>query len=79
MYVADRGNNAVRKVTISTGIISTIAGANDQGFSGDGGYATSAMLNEPVGIAVDLSGMKMKKLIVNIKITVPGHRRCVHR
>ena len=57
VYIADRGNNRIRKVTISTGIITTIAGSTGPGgFSGDGGAATSAKLNGPYGVAVDSAG-----------------------
>lgn len=58
LYIADSENNAIRKVTKATGIISTIAGLGpDQpGYSGDGGSATSAKLNSPNGIAVDANG-----------------------
>ncbi|HEY6392401.1 MAG TPA: SMP-30/gluconolactonase/LRE family protein [Bryobacteraceae bacterium] len=55
LYIADAGNNAIRKVTTS-GTISTIAGNNTAGYSGDGGAATSAQLNDPVAVAVDTSG-----------------------
>jgi sugar lactone lactonase YvrE len=43
----------VRKVNISTGIISTVAGTGTYGFSGDGGPATEAELNAPQGLAFD--------------------------
>jgi uncharacterized protein (TIGR03437 family) len=49
LYIADSGNRRVRKVT-SAGIISTIAGTGVQGFSGDGGPATSALLNTPASV-----------------------------
>ena len=55
MYITDLGNHVIRKVTAS-GIISTIAGNGTQGYSGDGGPATSATLYYPWGIAVDGSG-----------------------
>jgi autotransporter-associated beta strand protein len=55
MYIADTFNNRVRKVTTG-GIISTIAGTGLPGFSGDGGAATSARLNEPTSVAVDSNG-----------------------
>ncbi len=58
VYIADYANSRIRKVTIATGIISTIAGGGSTGFSGDGGPATSAKLNGPQGIAVDASGIK---------------------
>jgi sugar lactone lactonase YvrE len=60
LYIADTGNNVIRKVVLSTGVITTVAGNGTQcqtlGSCGDGGLATSAMLNTPVGIAVDSSG-----------------------
>ncbi len=56
LYIADRDNHCIRKVTLSTGIIETIAGTGVSSFSGDGGYATSADLNKPTDVAVDLSG-----------------------
>ncbi len=55
MYIADTWNNRVRKVT-TAGIISTFAGTGLPGFSGDGGAATSAKLNEPTSVAVDSNG-----------------------
>ncbi len=57
MYIADSSNNRIRKVTVSTGIISTIAGSGTSGsYSGDGGAASSAALNYPRGVALDSSG-----------------------
>ena len=55
VYIADGNNNKIRKVT-STGIITTFAGTGSGGSSGDGGAATSAQLNSPVGMSVDISG-----------------------
>lgn len=49
-------NNRIRKITTSTGIITTIAGGSSAGFSGDGGPATAALLNNPSSIASDNSG-----------------------
>ena len=56
MYIADQDNHRIRKVTVSTGIISTIAGTGTGSYSGDGGAATSAALHDPHGVAVDASG-----------------------
>ncbi len=55
LYIADFGNNVVRKVTTG-GTISTVAGNGIQGFAGDGGKATAARLNGPQAVAVDSSG-----------------------
>lgn len=55
VYIADLGNNRVRKVD-SGGRISTVAGNGTPGFSGDGGPATKAQLDGPTGVAVDSRG-----------------------
>lgn len=56
LYIADTGNNVIRKVDASTGKISTYAGNGSAGYSGDGGPATSATLSGPWGVAVDSDG-----------------------
>lgn len=56
IYFADVGNNRIRKVTVSTGKISTVAGDGVAGYSGDGGAATSAELHNPLGVALDTVG-----------------------
>ena len=53
IYIGDRGNNRIRKVDVNTSNISTIAGTGVAGFSGDGGAATSAQLNEPCRFSID--------------------------
>ena len=55
LYIADYGNNRIRKVD-SAGIITTVAGTGSPGFSGDGGPAANAQLSWPRGVAVDGSG-----------------------
>ena len=58
LYIADTYNNRIRKVTITTGIITTIAGSTTSvGYGGDNGQATSAALYYPVGVALDSSGI----------------------
>ena len=59
MYIADYVNQRIRKVTISTGIISTIAGTGTSSYSGDNGPATSATLYYPYGVAVDSAGTSL--------------------
>ena len=58
LYIADTGNNIIRKVTVSTSVITTIAGNKSKGagFAGDGGAATSALLNQPYDVALDSYG-----------------------
>ncbi len=55
LYIADTGNNRVRRVR-PDGTITTVAGNGTQGFSGDGGPATAAALNQPTSIAVGPDG-----------------------
>jgi hypothetical protein len=56
IYVAESQNCRVRKITATTGIISTVAGSGACTFGGDGGPATAAGVVEPVAVAVDASG-----------------------
>ncbi len=53
LYIADSGNNRVRKVSASTGFISTISGTNGEQFFGDGGPATVAELYGPYALFLD--------------------------
>jgi len=61
IFIAEAGNCVIRRVDAVTGIITTVAG-NSQfglvapGFSGDGGPATSALLNFPIAVALDTQG-----------------------
>src|SRR6185369_10886691 len=55
LYVADTGNNVVRRVT-PAGVITTVAGNGTPGSNGDGSAATSAQLNAPDGLALDSAG-----------------------
>ena len=53
MFICDYGNEVIRKVD-ANGIITTVAGIGESGgYSGDGGVATNAVLNNPFGVAVD--------------------------
>jgi DNA-binding CsgD family transcriptional regulator/sugar lactone lactonase YvrE len=57
LYIADEGNNRIRRVDKLTGVITTVAGSSDTyGFSGDGGPAMNARLNLPEGVAVARNG-----------------------
>ncbi len=68
LYIADTGNNCVRKVTFgSTPSIATIAGNGTSGFSGDGGAPSAALLAGPAAVAVDNSG--------NVYIADQGNNR----
>jgi uncharacterized protein (TIGR03437 family) len=53
-YIADSGNNTIRKLT--NGVITTVVGNGTPGFSGDGGLATAAQLFHPQGLALDAAG-----------------------
>ncbi len=56
IYIADSYNHRIRKVTVSTGIITTIAGVGSSSYSGDNGPATSAGMCYPSDIALDSAG-----------------------
>ncbi len=56
VYISDLINQVIRKVTASTGIITTVVGTGATSYSGDNGPATSAALNYPVGMVLDSSG-----------------------
>jgi len=53
IFIADSGNNVIRKVAATTNIITTVAGNGTPGFTGDNGSPTSAQLNNPTGVFVD--------------------------
>src|SRR5262249_25168048 len=55
LYIADAGNNRVRKVNPTTGVITTVAGGGF-GFGGDGGAAINAQLYFPTGVSLDNAG-----------------------
>ena len=56
LFIADSNNNRVRKVSLSTGVITTVAGTGAVSFNGDGGQAAAGTLNDPTSVAVDSSG-----------------------
>lgn len=53
IFISDGGNCRIRKVTASTGLISTVAGNGTCGYAGDSGLATNAEIYDPEGIALD--------------------------
>src|SRR5262249_10424923 len=55
-YIADRNNNRIRKVDISSGVIGTVAGSGSAGWFFSGGPALFASLDHPSGVAVDSEG-----------------------
>ncbi|MBB5342420.1 Ig-like domain repeat protein [Tunturibacter empetritectus] len=56
LYIADSGNNVIRRVDLSTGIISVFAGNHTAAYAGDGGPAVGASLNGPWGVTVGPDG-----------------------
>jgi uncharacterized protein (TIGR03437 family) len=80
LYVADWGNNRIRK--ISNGVITTVAGTGTRGFSGDNGPAIDAQLANPEGVAVDSAGnlyiadfgnSSIRKVSAGVITTVAGN------
>lgn len=56
LFITDFVNYRIRKVDAVSRIVTTVAGDGSRGYSGDGGPATSAQLNNPFGLAVDAGG-----------------------
>ncbi|MGA3237671.1 MAG: IPT/TIG domain-containing protein [Bryobacteraceae bacterium] len=73
LYIADSGNHAIRKVSKS-GAIATVAGIGSPGYSGDGGAATAAALDQPEGVAVDPTGLLYIADTFNnrVRLVAPG-------
>jgi sugar lactone lactonase YvrE len=87
LYIADTNNHRIRKVSPG-GTITTLAGTGTSGYAGDGGPATSAQLNYPESVAVDLTGnvyiadtdnSRIRKVAANGTIsTVAGNGNCCY-
>jgi sugar lactone lactonase YvrE len=56
LFIAELNNRRVRRVDAVTGVITTVAGTGEEGFRGDGGPATDAVLHSPVAVAIDSRG-----------------------
>ncbi|MBU2008400.1 MAG: hypothetical protein KJ624_00900 [Chloroflexi bacterium] len=65
LYIADSGNNRVRRVDLATGTISIFAGSGTAGFGGDGGPATAAQLNNPNALTLDSANLYISEGIGN--------------
>jgi sugar lactone lactonase YvrE len=71
LYIADTMNHRVRMVDSETGIISTVAGTGQARFSGDGGPANQAALNEPAALAIDIADQSNHRVrMVDLKTGV---------
>jgi len=56
LYVAEATNHCIRRIDQATGVITTVAGTGAVGYSGDGGPATRATLNQPYSLQIDSNG-----------------------
>lgn len=56
MFIADTGNNSIRRIDVLTGIITTVAGSGLRGLAGDCSTATIAQMNQPTGVVADEHG-----------------------
>ena len=84
LYVADSENLVIREVNLA-GITTVVAGTGEQGFGGDGGPATSALLDSPQGIAVDGAGNlyiadsgnhRIREVTAGVIATIAGTGTC---
>ncbi|MDA1127414.1 MAG: hypothetical protein O2913_01795 [Chloroflexi bacterium] len=55
LFFSESRNNVIRRVDKATGIVTTVAGTGEAGYSGDGGPATQATMREPYSLRVDRS------------------------
>jgi hypothetical protein len=53
MYIADHRNHKIRKIDMATGVVTTVVGTGTPASSGDGGPATAAEIEYPLGLAID--------------------------
>jgi sugar lactone lactonase YvrE len=72
LYIADTDNSRVRRVDLSTGIITTVVGDGVARFAGDGGQAIRASLRGPRGVAVDRQGRLLINDTGNNRVRVLG-------
>ena len=56
LFFCEVGNHVVRRVDAASGVITTVAGNGEAGYTGDGGPATSATMREPYSLAIDTDG-----------------------
>ncbi len=56
VYLSERFGHRIRKISVASGIITTVAGTGASSYSGDGGEATAATLYSPCGVTLDSSG-----------------------
>jgi hypothetical protein len=56
VYIADYGNDRIRKLHVANGLLTTVAGSGIRAFGGDGGEATAGQINLPQGVALDSAG-----------------------
>ena len=79
LYIADRYNSRIRKVDVSTGVITTVVGTGTASSTGDGSAATSATINYPCSVQLDsadnlylseCSGARIRK-VVTVTTAIP--------
>lgn len=74
LYVCEISSHVIRRIDLTSGRISTVAGIGEAGYSGDGGPATEARLNQPYEVRFDADGnMYFVEMVNNIVRRVEAH------
>jgi DNA-binding beta-propeller fold protein YncE len=78
LVFSDTFNHCLRRIDVRTGVISTLCGTGEKGFSGDGGAATQARLNEPYGVVADRTGRVFFADRLNARVRFVDTKGIVH-
>ncbi len=77
LYVVERDSHAVRRIGGRTGLVTTLAGNGEPGFSGDGGQAVLSQLRQPHSIAFDSQGNLLICDIGNSRLRIVSRETCI--
>jgi sugar lactone lactonase YvrE len=78
VFIADWGNNRIRRVDAASQTITTIAGSGSAGFSGDNGDALAAVIGHPVAIAAGSDGRVYFTDGRRVRVLIPSGGTCTY-